>query len=50
MEPFIQMTNVSKIYGVGDAQVGARKSVEVFPFTAENLLRSSAIPGPGNPR
>ena len=29
MEPFIQMTNVSKIYGVGDAQVGALKRVSL---------------------
>lgn len=29
MEPFIQMTNVSKIYGVGDAQVGALKRLSL---------------------
>ena len=29
MEPFNQMTNVSKIYGVGDAQVGALKRLSL---------------------
>ena len=42
MEPFIQMTNVSKIYGVGDAQVGALKRLSLSIHRGE----FAAIIGP----
>ena len=37
MEPFIQMTNVSKIYGVGDAQVGALKRLSLSIHRGESV-------------